>query len=106
MLHGLIMPGSTPTQVFELPFDTKELEEISVTYALDTTILLEKEQSDCILENNYIIIDLSEEETLSFPTNKVIEVQLKILTKANKVFVSPNYRLGIQKTLNRRLMRR
>ena len=46
MLHGLIMPGSTPTQVFELPFDTKELEKISVTYALDTMILLEKEQSE------------------------------------------------------------
>lgn len=106
MLHGVIMPGSTPTQVFELPFDTKELEKISVTYALDTMILLEKEQSDCILENNYIIINLSEEETLSFPTNKVIEVQLKILTKSDKVYISPSYRLGIQKTLNRRLMKK
>ena len=106
MLHGLIMPGSTPTQVFELPFSTDELADVLVTYGLEKATLLEKEMRNCILDGNYIIVELSQEDTLKFPTNEVVEVQLKILTRSNKVFVSPSYRLGIEKALNRRVMKK
>lgn len=106
MLHGLIMPGSTPTQVFELPFSTNELADVLVTYAFETTNLLEKDWSKCTLDGNYIIVELSQEDTLKFPANEVVEVQLKVLTKSNKVFVSPSYRLGIEKALNRRVMKK
>lgn len=105
MLHGIVTRGSTPTQVFELPFDTQELADFLITYACNDEILVEKNSSQCMTENSCIIVELSQEDTLSFPANEIVEAQLKVLTKSGKVFISPSYNLGIGKVLNGRVMR-
>jgi hypothetical protein len=106
MLHGLVTRGSTPTHFFELPFSTQELSDACITYAAETMEPIDFYLSDCRVKDKYIIIDLTQENTLSFPEGEVVEVQIKVLTKSNKVFVSPTYRLGIEKVLNGRVMQK
>lgn len=105
MIHGIITRGTTPTQVFELPFSTSELKDISITYTLNDIILAQKLKKDCVFENNYVIVELSQFDTFMFPARKIIEAQLKVLTNSNKVFASSPYRLQIDEVFDKKEMR-
>lgn len=106
MLHGIVAQGTTPTQIFELPFEASLLEKVSITYAQNGEILFRKYFRDCYIEKNYLIVELSEQETLLFSSKSKAEVQLKVLTKSGKVFASPQYSLGIEEVLDREEMKR
>ena len=106
MIHGIVTRGTTPTQIFELPFSTEELEDVTITYALNNEIIVRRRSRDCVFENNYIIIELSQMDTMLFPAGKIIEVQLKVLTKSDKVFASSKYRLQIDEIFDREEMRK
>jgi hypothetical protein len=73
MIHGIITRGTTPTQVFELPFSTNELKDISITYTVNDIILVQKRFEDCVFENNYVIIELDQSDTFLFPARKIVE---------------------------------
>ena len=42
--------GTTPTHIFEIPFDSSYLKRILITYFQDKHIVLEKTEEDCVLE--------------------------------------------------------
>ena len=104
MIHEIITRGTTPTQSFELPFDTAEIENLSVTYKVKNTTLLKKYLEDCKFNTNIINIDLDQTDTLLFPANKNVEVQIKILTKQNKIFAFGPYRIKIQEIFDQEEM--
>ena len=100
MLHGVFTRGTTPTQIFELPFSTADLLGATVTFSQGNEPLIKKRSHQCVFENNYIITSLSQEESLLFRAGKVAKVQLKVLTKNNKVLASMPYHLGVEEILD------
>ena len=73
------MRGTTPTHIFTLPFETTLVKGVKVTYAHNGDIVLEKETQDCKLEGNTVTLKLTQEETLLFENNQLVQVQIRLL---------------------------
>ena len=70
--------GTTPTFIFELPFDCSELTACSVAFAQDGKVLVEKVLTECEKSGNTLTVTLSEEETLLFDcTKRIAEIQIR-----------------------------
>lgn len=85
------MRGTTPTHVFTLPFDTEAVKTVKVIYAYDGDVILEKETQDCIMESNTVSLNLTQEETILFENNQLIQVQLRVLLQDGKALRSVIY---------------
>lgn len=80
--------GTTPTHIFEIPFDSDIVKSMNITYCQHKEIILEKDLSDCILDGNSISVTLSQDDTLKFSHRRPVEIQIKILTNSGKVLAT------------------
>jgi hypothetical protein len=92
--------GTTPTHMFNIPFDTSLVDEVKVTYAQDDDIILTKGTSDCVLDGSAIKVTLSQEDTFKFDCKKRAQVQLRILTKSGEALASVVEHIGVAKCLD------
>ena len=71
--------GTTPTHNFKVPFDTTNITRLSISYAQDDVVVLEKELRDCEITEGNISVRLTEEDTLTFDSDKkTVDVQLLV----------------------------
>lgn len=91
--------GTTPTHIFNIKIDPSIISKVRVLYAQDDVLVLTKEDSDCVIENNQIKTTLSQEDTFKFDRTKDVEIQLRVLTTENKSLVSVPKAVGIVKCL-------
>lgn len=70
--------GTTPTLKFTLPFACSEISLCSVAISQDGELILEKKLSDCSMEENILVVTLTEEDTLKLDCRKHAEIQLRI----------------------------
>lgn len=71
--------GTTPTFTFTLPFSCKQITALSVCFAQQKQIVLEKALCDCAIKENTLTVNLTEEETLLFDQDKgLVEMQLRV----------------------------
>lgn len=101
MLQGIFMQGTTPSQYFELPFPTSLLEKVSVTYRQKKKVILIKRTEDCVLQDNYVIVPLTQEDTLMFNPNYIVEVQVKVKTLNGEVMGCDEYRLAVEEIFDK-----
>lgn len=101
MLHGVFTQGTTPTQVFELPFEADQLSDFTITYYQNNKEILKKYPKDCVVEDKYILVTLTQSESLSFSSHCIAEVQLKVITLDGAVLASPTYYVGVEKILDK-----
>lgn len=94
-----MIPGSTPTHVFTIPFDTVHLKGIRIIYSQNDKILLIKTMEDCTLEDQKILLQLTQEETYLFERGVTAEVQLRLLTSDNTCLTSVVKKFGVAKHL-------
>lgn len=80
--------GTTPTHIFELPFDTCELTKIRILYAQNDELVLEKTEADCELEGSTIKVRLTQEETMKVEHLEMVQIQLHVLTSTDDSLVS------------------
>lgn len=81
--------GTTPTICFRLPIQANTFEWVYITFAKQGgSIILEKTKNDCSLEGCKILCTLTQAETLSFPTNCNIEIQIRAKTAAGNAVAS------------------
>lgn len=73
------MRGTTPTHVFTLPFETALVKAVKVTYVHDGATVLVKENQDCTMEGSTVTVKLTQEETLLFENNQLVQIQLRVL---------------------------
>lgn len=73
------MRGTTPTHIFTLPFDTQAVKTVKVTYAHNGEIMLEKQTEDCTMQGNTVSVKLTQEETLLFDNNQLLQLQIRVL---------------------------
>lgn len=91
-----MIQGTTPTHLFNLPFETSMIEAVRIVYEQNKKIILVKEE--CTMNENSLELKLTQEETLQFDENIPVRIQLHIRTKtddayASKVFTVPAYEL-------------
>jgi hypothetical protein len=72
--------GTTPTLKFRVKFDISKIDVLWMTFKQGKTIVFEKQLPDCQLsyEKNQIIVNLTQEETLSLTANKDLLIQLRV----------------------------
>lgn len=96
--------GTTPTHIFNLPFEASLVKELCITYQQNGKTVLEKAKTDCTLDGSAIILKLTQEETLLFNDKQNVSYQLKVLTTdgevlANKIATIPVDRILCEEVL-------
>lgn len=77
--------GTTPTVTFSLPFDSAQIDVLSIAFSQDGKVIIEKNKDDCILTGNIIDVKLEEIETLTLKEG-IVEMQIRAsLTNGSKI---------------------
>jgi hypothetical protein len=79
--------GTTPTHIFNLPFDTALIDKIKITYAQNGVVVLTKEKADCKIDGNAVTVRLTQEDTLKFDASRV-QIQVRVLTTGGDALAS------------------
>lgn len=80
--------GSTPTHYFDVAIDTSNIKEVKITYSQSDKIILEKYKKDCTIEEGRITTTLTQEETFLFKHDKLVLIQIRVLTSDGKCIPS------------------
>lgn len=91
--------GTTPTHIFELPFETSTLKGIEITYSLNDVVILRKLKEDCETSGNTISVKLSQEDTLKFKQG-FANIQLRVITPGDDIIASDIFRVLCEKCLS------
>jgi hypothetical protein len=96
--------GSTPTNVFCLPFSTSLLSKVRIVYAQDKEILFMKEESHCVFKNDTIEVTLTQKETLMLDHKKTLMIQGHFLTNDGTALVSKIKKVTVDEFLDREVL--
>jgi hypothetical protein len=96
--------GTTPTHIFEVPFDVSMIKSVKIFYAQGDVIVFEKLTEDCELNGNTIKTTLTQEDTLKLDHKKPVEIQLRILTLDGKALASLVERVGVDKMIDNEVL--
>lgn len=93
MAENDIIRGTTPVHVFNIPFDTRDIEKYTVTYSAITSdgksrTVLKLTQDDSEMYGTQIVVALTQEQTLLFSEYTAVKIQVKVLTTSGSVFAS------------------
>ena len=95
--------ATTPTHTFNLPFAADVIDALIITYQQRGTTILEKYKSDVKLEDNKIILTLTQEETNMFDKGDTANVQLRVKID-ERVQASNIIQIHIDRVLNSEVM--
>ena len=96
--------ATTPTHIFELPFDINEfVDKVLITYKQDE-IVLEKTLEDCNIEKNILSYKLTQEETNKFNNIVFVKIQIRVITKGGESLASDEYSKSVQDVLNDKVL--
>ena len=72
--------GTTPTHIFNLPFEAETIAAVRITYAQGQKEILRKETADVTKDGRRLSVTLTQEETLRFDCRFSVKVQLRVTT--------------------------
>lgn len=72
-----LVRGTTPTFALTLPFSAEAITVLSVAFAQNEKVIVNKTLKDVTVEGKQITLTLSENETLLFDDSSEIEIQLR-----------------------------
>lgn len=75
--------ATTPTHIFNIPFETDMIKELLITYSQRKTPVVQKLMDDCVFDGKTIAVTLTQRDTARFSARKVVEIQLRVLTKSD-----------------------
>ena len=75
-LNGAIQ-GTTPTVVFNLPFDTSTIKNVEIYFGQDDTTLVTKGYNDCVMSGNTMSVTLFQSDTLQFDPEEKLQIQAR-----------------------------
>ena len=82
-------PYTTPINRFELEdIDTAVIENVRIFYYQDDEEVLKKEGDDVTIDGALAVVKLTQEETALFAMEKIIEMEIEIITYAGEVLKS------------------
>lgn len=92
--------GTTPRQVFTFDQSIEGFRDISITYVYNGKILIQKRIEDVSINGNEVSYILTQEETMLFAPNSIIEIQIKGKDGNDMVVASKVYKLPVHKILD------
>lgn len=92
---------TTPQHTFTLPISTSECSVLQVTYSQGCKKLVKEyahgvAPSGMVLDDDMIIINLSQEETKGFSVGAV-SVQVRVLTNGGRAYASKEFNVNVKK---------
>jgi len=97
--------GTTPTHIFNLPFDTSLVADLRIIYAQNDKEILVKKLEDCTLEGQSVSLILKEWETFLFDCSKKnVQIQLRVVTHNGEVLTSSIKTVSVDKCLNHEVL--
>ena len=75
--------ATTPTHIFNLPFETDTIKELLITYSQRKMPVVQKLTDDCVFDGKTIAVTLTQRDTARFSDRKVVEIQLRVLTTSD-----------------------
>ena len=104
---AILAPGTTPTMQIELPEDipVTDIDAAVFSFAQQGTEIITKKLGEMMIdaEANYLIIELSQQETLRFTDNMLIEMQLKF-KRQNNVEKTDVVRMAVDTVINKEVI--
>ena len=92
---------TTPSHIFELPFEAKMIDKLRLVYSQADTIVFVKEVADCEREGQEIRTKLTQKETALLDCKKnFVEIQAHILTVSGESLVSVPLKVPVEKCLD------
>ena len=100
---------TTPTHTFTLPIDTSTCSEILVSYRqgnkkIDKHYENGQTPPGMTLDDENVIIHLTQEETKQFKANDFAKAQVRVLTNAGDAFASQLFSVMIGDVLNEEIL--
>lgn len=89
--------GSTPTFVFTLPSDTSVYSDIDIYFAQNGSVILDVTQDALTLSGNEVSFTMTEEESLKFTASVPAEIQIRLVTRNGRIFISEIRRIAVLK---------
>lgn len=80
--------GTTPVHAFTLPFDTAEVKSVRIVYEQNDRVILTKETADIEMQDNILLVRLSQEDTLQFECNTQAKVQVRTVGNSGTAMAS------------------
>lgn len=94
------MRGTTPKIKFRLPFDSYVVAKAKVSFKYAGKVLLLKHTADLDMQDDIVEVRLSREETLLFPDDQNIKVQLEIETADREALKTKVYTVHASELLD------
>lgn len=83
-----IRQGTTPTHTFTVPMDTSNFKTVHIAYAQCNEVLFIRQDTDITLNGHTISTTLTQEETLMIDPDKVVAIQIRVVTYAGNALAS------------------
>lgn len=96
--------GTTPTHVFALGIDAGLIKDLRVIYAQQGRVLVKKELGDCTVNGGEVTVKLSQAETLRFDSNKMVDIQIRVLTTGGDALASDIINVTVDECLDNEVM--
>lgn len=100
----MIRRGTTPTHTWTIPFDTDLIKDVRASYSQNDKEVIVKNYNNVSIMGKVISIELTQEETFSLEEGSV-DMQLRILTKDDKVVNTDIITKEVYKALNEEVLK-
>lgn len=94
MFEAVFARGTNPIHYYETPYKAEDIVKISVTYRQNGKNIVKKTLEDCLMEENRIEVQLTQQETMQFVEGEAL-AQVKIRTKDGEILRSLDHRIQI-----------
>lgn len=91
--------GTTPTLSFNLPFRVSDLAVLYITAKQYDVLVLEKDLSDCTVNDTSVSFTLTQEETLKLKPNRRITLQVRVKTHDGTALASQKFECDVKDIL-------
>lgn len=101
--------ATTPIHTFTLPIQTSNCKEIQVTYRQGPAKVVKHYQDGVLpegmtLDEDKVIIKLTQAETLKFCPKDPAYVQVRVLTTDDSAYASQRFKVSINNVLNEEIL--
>ena len=91
--------ATTPKHTFLLPFDTRLIDALVLTYSQKGVVIIEKYLDDVTLDDKKVIVTLTQEETMLFNKDNKARIQMRVKS-GSSVIASQILEIDVNKVLN------
>jgi hypothetical protein len=81
----LIAKGCTCDNSFSIPYEKEEVAAIVITYRQKGVTKVEKTLADCTFSEGQVHVSLTQEDTLKFEDESVVQMQIRVRLKSGLV---------------------